>query len=345
MSFDVDKIKAENDIHSVARRLGLEVTRGGSDKAMVRCFRPEGHSHGDRTPSAVIDGVRQTFRCWVCDEKPQDVIGLVMVYMGCDFKEACEWLGGKLDAERPRQVERKPVPIINKALFAITKTKVSVLETFINLCDPEADETFAYMKTRGIRDDICIQMGIVYCRSYLEVNAVMRDKFSTDELRKAGLVSANNESGNLMPFGNRIIYPFYQRGRVVYLQGRSIEPEPRLKKLSLGGTIPFLYNVECLSRTRNVCLCEGCEDTITAIQMGYEAVGILGVKGFKEVWAKKLRGKKVYIMMDNDVAGREATEKIGAILTKYEIPFVSWTERLPEGYDLNEWYTKKGGAL
>ena len=341
MSFDVDRIKMDNDIHAVAGRLGLDIVRGGQQKAMVRCFRPEGHSNGDRTPSAVIDGGRQSFRCWVCDDKPLDVIGLVMTYMGCDFKEACEWLGGEKKLN-PKPALKKRVSVFKTiSPFKATRTRKLVLKEFIKLCNAESDDVFKYMKSRRINEDVCMRMGLVYCKSYMEVNAIMKDKFSVEQLRKAGLVSQNNENGNLMPFGGRIIYPFYHRDEVVYIQGRSIEDEPRLKKLSLAGTIPCLYNERCLSFAgdiNGVCLCEGCEDTLTAITMGFDAVGILGVKGFKEAWARKLKGKKIHIVMDNDSAGQTATIEIGEILTRYKIEWDNWTEHLPEKYDLNDWW-------
>ena len=86
-SEELKQFKSAISITAVAESLGVDVAHG-----KCRCFYPQRHVHGDRTPSVSISEERGTFRCWVCDDVRGDVISLVQIVKDCGFVEALGWL-------------------------------------------------------------------------------------------------------------------------------------------------------------------------------------------------------------------------------------------------------------
>ena len=84
---DLKQFKSAISITAVAQSLGVDVSHG-----KCRCFFPQRHTHGDRTPSVSFSEERGTFRCWVCDDVRGDVISLVQIVKDCSFVEALGWL-------------------------------------------------------------------------------------------------------------------------------------------------------------------------------------------------------------------------------------------------------------
>ena len=84
---ELKQFKASLSITAVAQALGIEVVRG-----KCKCFYPQRHVHGDRTPSVSISEERGMFRCWVCDDVRGDVISLVQHCNGWSFLDALNWL-------------------------------------------------------------------------------------------------------------------------------------------------------------------------------------------------------------------------------------------------------------
>lgn len=91
MSADLGYIRREIPIEEVAAHLCIE--RFGT---MYRCFRPEAHQNGDRTPSM---GKARTNRvkCFVCDPKPLSTLDLVMKVCNCKLHDAVEWIRCRFD--------------------------------------------------------------------------------------------------------------------------------------------------------------------------------------------------------------------------------------------------------
>ena len=98
---ELKQFKASLSITAVAQALGIEVVRG-----KCKCFYPQRHVHGDRTPSVSISEERGMFRCWVCDDVRGDVISLVQLCNGCSFVEALNWLKDTYPFLVPGKVNR-----------------------------------------------------------------------------------------------------------------------------------------------------------------------------------------------------------------------------------------------
>ncbi len=91
---ETQDIKQNTNIIDIAVRLGLEV-RGNRS----RCFHPENHANGDRTPSLSFSPSRGIFKCFGCGIGG-DVFALVQRVKGCGFPEAYCFITGEKFAPR-----------------------------------------------------------------------------------------------------------------------------------------------------------------------------------------------------------------------------------------------------
>ena len=82
---ELKQFKESLSITAVAKALGIDVVHG-----RCRCFFPQRHAHGDRTPSVSFSEERGTFRCWVCDDVRGDVISLVQLCKNMSFLDTAE---------------------------------------------------------------------------------------------------------------------------------------------------------------------------------------------------------------------------------------------------------------
>jgi hypothetical protein len=86
---DLAYIKERIQIVQVARDLGMHVGASGADWTMTRCFRPEKHKHGDRTPS--LGFIKNRYMCFACDDRTHSNVDLVMAVKECDLRQAVRW--------------------------------------------------------------------------------------------------------------------------------------------------------------------------------------------------------------------------------------------------------------
>lgn len=114
-----------------------------------------------------------------------------------------------------------------------------------------------------------------------------------------------------------------------------------------------MYNLwdERLATAGTVVICEGEWDTLAALEMiekgrvkNTVAIGVPGAGVFKADTLPLLRGKDVWLMYDNDEAGRNGTEKACKSLesTANRIFKVDWPEGIPNGFDVNDVLRKIG---
>lgn len=108
-----------------------------------------------------------------------------------------------------------------------------------------------------------------------------------------------------------------------------------------------LYGIENLldDSIEDIVYCEGELDRICAEQHGFAAVtATSGAGSWKPEWTKYFRGKKrVYIVQDNDEAGRRAAAKLCEKLYRVvDCYVVNWPEDFPVKGDVTDWFTKCG---
>jgi DNA primase len=225
------------------------------------------------------------------------------------FKAAVEWLqdlaGGRRSDYRPTTSSpARQTGIPDQGARAV------YAELYLNTFEL-GDEIPAgkYLRKRRLDPQLAHKVGANQIGNSRDVWDLLLRKFGIDLLRSAGLVSRSDE---FLLARHRLLFFYLDDGWPVYVQGRDITGEAKCKELSLAGLrSPVPFNADLLRTPRNrVYVCEGCIDTLSALQMGFAAVGVPGVLGFRQEWFGLFQGiEHVVIFFDNDEAGqRQAAE-------------------------------------
>lgn len=363
---ELKQFKASISITAVAQSLGVDVVRG-----KCRCFFPQRHSHGDRTPSVSVSEERGTFRCWVCDDVRGDVISLVQLIKDCSFTEALDWLmeqypflvpngarrpnvtasgdsSAKVAKARPTPAVEEILPVEEKKELISEDERKKVILSFLKRLSP-VDNTpaAAWLARRRIYKPVWDKMILRTITNYGELNRQLREEFGEEVLKYVGLY---NDKGNLRYYKYPLIFPYLDAQRHAwYFQARAIDSSVVPKEMLLRGTVPYPYNVAALDGNPGwVYLCEGCIDTLTFLGQKINAVGIPGVRSFKVEWLNLFKNKSVVLCLDHDEAGRSGMEYIGNLFNQAGIRSImlgEGLENLPtamkEGEDINDWFGGK----
>lgn len=368
---DIQELKQRCSILDVASRLGIEVQHN-----RARCIHPHNHANGDRTPSMSFSPEKSSFNCWVCPDVQGDVISLVQQHQNIGFVEALNYLAEMVgmrhlaqntqrytqkqnsrnaQAEFPQSDQRlqrsagaENAPSnteskIESELFTqplkgspewIERRSQMVLH-FLRACEPIDAQTMRYLNKRKIFKKTIEKQKLRWVKDYRKVSDLMKSEFEMEELQEYGFF---NQNQHLRFFKHELILPYLETdGRPVYFQARSIDPETTPKELNLKGPILLPYNRPVLDMTPGIVyVCEGVIDTLTLLDKGFVAVGIPGVKAFREEWVKLFLNKKVYLAFDNDAPGREASQRVEGLFKTHGI-FANHIE-LPDGMDINSWF-------
>ncbi|MDH7569668.1 MAG: toprim domain-containing protein, partial [Armatimonadota bacterium] len=307
-----------------------------------------------------------TFRCWVCPNFHGTVIHLVMMARGCTFEEAVQYLAARAGMQVPHRPERRgppprrvapseagaladaapspPSPGTSHPSLRLLPTPPpepppidderlhTLFSFFLRWCDRPAPSHYL-VRRRGISLETVQRMRIVQVQDPTAIALRLRREFPMEELLASGLF---NRRGFVFQF-HPVVFPFLRRERVCYLQGRRLDGrEP--KYLSISRPIPCLYNhdvLDALPPGSGVILSEGVIDTLTWIDWGVPAVGILGIGAFKEEWVDALKPFRVFLCLDADEPGQRVARQLQRRLSAAGVP--ARLVALPEGIkDVNQ---------
>jgi DNA primase catalytic core len=342
MRTDLDVLKNAIKITDLAATLGLQIKN-----KTAHCFK-----HQDRTPSLSFDTKANRFKCFSCNISGS-IIDLYKEIRGVNVSEAIDELikmtnltqGQKrvFMSQKPQEqgkVYSNPIYTPKATQKPITDAIAGIYKALLDFCG-ELDETSrAYLMgaTRGLIKETIARFKLFCIKDYTATNKFMQKKFSLEALKEAGLVS---EAGNLIFYQHKIIIPFIESNRIIFLQARRMDDQQpkymHLKKRS----VP-LFNAEILkslAKGEKVYLCEGVFDAMMLDQAGFKATAILGVNNFKPEMAGLYGGLDIVLCLDNDESGRRRTQTIANIfLTQGQSVK---RKLLPDGVkDITEWYIK-----
>ncbi len=291
--------------------------------------------HDDHNPSFHVSRQKQIGKCFVCMDKAVDVFGFIMRMENLSFIEAVRFLADRKGIKLPDLTEEDRQELEKQKrreqlLAEVIKFYANQLLSRLGI-----GGDIEYFKVKGISTEIAkqFQLGLAFDGGLLEY--LINQDFSEEECFESGVVTVR--SGKVEDFFiNAVIFPIVVRGRAVSLTGRMLSDEAPSKFMHLKGEISYLYNEDALYGADEVIICEGPVDTITAVQYGYTAVGVLGSQAFKEGYLSKFSGiKKIYACLDNDEGGRLGMKRLDEIF-RGNIKMI----KLPEGMDLNDYFNK-----
>lgn len=138
--------------------------------------------------------------------------------------------------------------------------------------------------------------------------------------------------------------PIFVQGKFKNFQMRRDKPTKRILPY-YRGVGPLLVNSDILSYTDQVAITEGPVDAILLTQEGFPAVSHTGGShGWKKEWFKYfIRQKQIFVVADNDAAGKNGAKKIAEQLGTYKVKILLF-EGKPERYDTVDFF-REGNTL
>ena len=331
-NLDLTRLREDTPIIELAERLGLEVRR-----KQAHCYNSQAHKNGDKKPSLGFDTKTNRYKCFACGVSGS-VIDLYMALKGVDVKEAIQELGNGHTAYYQIPTTTKPTA---KKTTKPQEDTSGVYETLLELTTLDK-ETAEYLLERGLTGETTKRFNLTAVHDYATINKQLKEQYSLKTLQEAGIYG---EKGNLVFYKHKVVIPFYERGKVVFLQGRNLDgTHPKYLNLARDGKPLFNAEVmQTLADNDKVYLCEGVFDAMRLTQEGYNAVAILGVTDFTEEKVNLFKRFDVVLVLDNDEAGREMTQAIAKLfyLTGKQVKI----KQLPEGIkDITDFFLQHDKA-
>lgn len=307
---DLDELKAAIDLAELAQTLGLEV-KG----KVARCYNAQAHAHGDKTPSLGFykgqDGAGR-YKCFACGVDGT-ALDLYMAVRGVDLvtaaRELAELYGltprtsGPMPTRRPSAAGagRAPTPATPSTKGPASAPDSELYEALAAYCGGPDPEALAYLTgpSRGLTAETVRRFGLFTVKDYSATERHLLDRFGRDRLRAAGILAKSGRG--LIFYKHRLVIPYTQGGRVIFLQGRRLDGE-RPKYLGLTDISPALFNLDrlgTLAKGARVYLTEGAFDAMALEQYGRPALSVYSISGFRPDWAKLLAPFDACLVYDN----------------------------------------------
>jgi DNA primase len=311
---DVEALKQAHPIEDVVARYGIELRRQGRS-AVGRC-----PFHGDRgRPNLYLWSETRSWFCFRCGVGG-DAIRFVEMAEGIGFRDAIARLGSGHNGQFVRQV-LPPTPSLPPAEpivfddrdaeeLAVLRTATSVYHHRL-LTDRRA---LTYLEERGLDRAALEKCRIGYAAGDELVALLRWQRLPLGPALRVGLLT---HAGREFMAG-RIVVPELRGGHPVWLVGRLLEngeqaPEsdedPPPKYLALRGSKPLL-GAELAREAATVVVVEGVFDLLTLRRWGYPAVALVGTHTRPDVLDELRAFQRVYLVLDQDDAGLEATLRL-----------------------------------
>ena len=306
--------------------------------------------HDEKTPSFVIQRGDHHYHCFGCGAHG-DAIQFLMTHHKMSFSDAVESLaqqfGVHLDYVEESQEYKGP----SKGKLKNALDTACCFFQFYLLHTNEGHKALHYLYERNLDLDFVrhFKVGLAPKERGL-FRKFMHEKSVSDEIMvAAGLLKEGRDF-----FYDRIMFPINQAtGAVIGFSGRKYKDETfGGKYVNTPETVLFkksrvLYGLNyCrrrIAKERKAIVVEGQIDALQLIQTGFDFTVAGQGTAFGEGHVKALTTlgvNRVYLAMDPDDAGREATKKIGNFFQNegVEIRVV----QMPEGYDPDTYLNEKG---
>jgi DNA primase len=300
-------------ICEIAKRLGINIH---GNKAM--CF----GGHDSKTPSLSFSKRKNLWKCFGCD-KGGDNIKLVMEVRNCEFKDAIDWIKASFNCglSSTNRISIRPsyskAPICANGLNSIAinefHSDFELYSWFLSKCNCIKDNIgLNYLDSHGIDAKTAFDYGF---RELIFPNNIFKEMvrtFGTDSVYRSGIAWGNNgRPDRLIWQSYTIIIPFFNNGKLCYIQGRQFSKDP--KYLNLRGIQKPLYNLDCLQKLKIgslIHICEGVPDVLALASKRIASVGVLGASSFREEWVNHFIPFDVILLPDGDSGGKLFSSKI-----------------------------------
>jgi DNA primase len=311
--------------------------------------------HDEKSPSFTVQKGDTHYHCYGCGAHG-DAIQFLISHLNLSFHDAIENLAQRFHVhlEKVEGEEEEKGP--SKADLKNALEEASRYFHFMLLHTPEGHEALHYLYSRNIDLNFIRQFRVGFAPKAPQLfRKTMHAKFIKDEiLDAAGLISPNQKGGWHDFFSDRITFPIRDAtGYVIGFSARKFKedtfggkyvntPETSIFKKS---RVLFGLNFsrKRIAKERKVIIVEGQIDALRLIQEGFNYTVAGQGTAFGEGHLKELMHlgvNEVFLALDSDHAGQEATRKIGDLCQKegIEVRIV----QLPSGQDPDSFIRKHG---
>lgn len=340
----IEQVLAATDIVDLVGSY-LPLKRAGS---AFKCNCP---FHNEKTPSFVVNPIRQSFHCFGCGEGGS-AIGFVMQYENLPFPDAVKKLATRAgipileeaydpEADKRRKQLSRLKEVHNKAAEFMHQQLMS---------SPDAQHARDYLKSRGYGRGMAERWKVGWMpeNTHVFLDWAREKKFTGAELINSDLAGRKDDSnpraGIYVRFRGRLMFPIHNDyGDIIAFSGRNLrEDAPGGKYINSRETLLFKKSKTffALDKARRSMpkekfglLCEGQIDVIACHENGItNAIAGLGT-AFTPEHARILKRytKDVVLCYDADGAGFKAADKAFQILSADDLSVRM--VKMPEGED------------
>ena len=313
--------------------------------------------HDEKSPSFTVQKGDTHYHCFGCGAHG-DAIQFLMAYLKMSFSDAVQLLSERFSVQLER-VEGSDEPKGPPK----GKMKEALLETcryyhFNLLHTLEGHVVLKYLYRRGLDLDFISHFMVGLAPMYSgNLSKLMAAKgFDEEILHAAGLLSLGKDGRYRDFFADRITFPIHdQAGSVIGFSARKYKEETfGGKYVNTSETTLFKkskvlfglnYSRRKIAKTRKALIVEGQIDALRLIQEGFNITVAGQGTAFGEGHVKEILNlgvNLVYLCLDSDVAGFEATSKIGDLFQRDGVEVRVIT--LPQGMDPDSFLKQNSAA-
>ncbi len=323
---DIPTLKARHPLGDTVEAAGVRLRGKGRVRQGVCPF----HDEGEGSFTVYADSER--FYCFGCGEGG-DVLDFVRRAENLSLPDAIR----HLDEDAYPSVSR-PVPAQRQKAAPLPPRDPALLKAAARFYARQLGSSPAarrYLASRGVRLEAAARLGLGYSPGNRLRQSLESVGFSEARIRNSRLFTDRGSER----FAGMVVVPDVSGGLVRWLAGRTVHPSVKPRFQALPGPKPVLGLGRLGPTPAWTVLTEGVFDWLAVAQWGFPACAALGTQGVERI-ASALRGcPRVFLVFDNDDAGREATERLASLLGRRSAPVT-----LPEGVgDVAELATHPAG--
>ncbi len=304
--------------------------------------------HSEKTPSFCVYHDTQSFYCFGCGTGG-DVITFIKKAENVSYVEAIHTLANRMGMAVPEGKEDLTAKR-RKAILEINRETARFYHRVLR--SPVGAEGYAYLRERGLSDEIIIHYGLGFAPDSFHtlIDHLRKKGFSEMDI-EAAAVAKRSSKGNLYDlFRNRVMFPIIDlSGNVIAFGGRVMD-DSKPKYLNSPETLVFkksknLFSLNFARKAASdtLILAEGYMDVIAMYAAGFHnTVATLGTALTPEqarIIAKY--AKQVILSYDADEAGQKAIRRAMNLFA--EVGVSTNILRIEGAKDPDE-YIKKFGA-
>lgn len=337
-ALDLARLKASVDLVAVVQSRGVKLTKQGKDFVGLCPF------HEETTPSFHVTPGKNLFNCPGC-RTGGSVIDFIMRQDGLTKSQAIAWLkensGGCLRTATVRAAPPPPARVLKP------EDAEALLQRVVNFYARtlRKDEAgMSYLNRRNLSGPTLLEVFRVgYANGTLH-KALPKSGDLIRNLKTLGVLNAKGQEH----FRGCITVPIFDAaGKVAGVYGRrASDDEPR--HLYLPGPHRGVWNAAAARTNQTLFITEAIFDGLSLWQAGYRnVIALYGANGWTADHERLLKENgttEIYLALDNDATGAEATAR----LEKETLPPLAKQVRVvrwPEGVkDANDFFLSRSAA-